>query len=163
MEYTIKKGHHYSDNLFPHFTFKKGIYGSFKFTSDASYNIDKQEDTNKLIGLSDSYYHHDSSFRLGWRWDYKENKLQLMYIHYNKGVATRKPLMYINLDTEYIFKIQIKKDKYLLHVLGPEGNINEEFQRDSKWWFLRYVLYPYFGGTTKAPKDFNIEIEYILF
>ena len=159
MEYIIKKGNHYSNKIIPRLTFRKTIEGYFKFNGDSSYEIDKQKDANKIIGLSDGYWHRYSSIRIGWRWDKTINKLQLVLIQYDKGVPTRTPLNYIEIDTEYEFAITILRDEYIVSVNG----LQIITVRKSRWFLPSYVLYPYFGGTTKAPKEFNIEINYKMF
>jgi hypothetical protein len=159
MDYRIKKGNHYSNKIIPKITLRKNIDGNFKFNGDASYEIEKQKDANKIIGISDGYWHRYSSIRLGWRWNKTINKLQLVLIQYDKGVPTRTPLNHIETDVEYEFTISITKDEYITSVNG----LQIITPRKSRWILPRYILYPYFGGTTKAPKDFNIEINYKMF
>ena len=82
MIYTINKGSHRSTWL-PKFTFKKSLTFSFKFLSDPSYILDNksdQEDTNKIFGISDSWYHRRHSIRVGWRYNTKLKKLYALYI-----------------------------------------------------------------------------------
>jgi len=148
MIYTIKKNRHRS-RWIPKLTFRKSIKGTFKFIGDVSY--DGNLDTNKLIGLSDSYHHHVNSIRLGWRWN---NGLELMAICYRNGNREIRPICFIEPDVDYEFSIMIHKYTYQIMTAGQI----QFFTRKSKWWFVRYWLFPFFGGQSKSPKEFKIEI-----
>jgi len=162
MIYTIKEGNHYSNKLLPVFTCKNSIEGTFKFIGDIYYkDSSKNKNTNKLFGLSDNLYHHWDSVRIGWRVPIINTSniiqnIELMGIIYNNGSRTIKPLLFIQPNIEYEFYIEIEKDKYILEIDGYYF----EFDRDSEYNFIRYLLKPYFGGSDKSPKDFKIEINY---
>lgn len=149
----IKKGTHKPFRL-PELVLKNTIKGFVLFNGDFSYKIDKQEDTNKLFGFSDGWHHHQDSIRLGWR--YYNDELEIMTITYSNGKRNIKHLTYIESNTTYSFSIQIKGNEYIVNFGSSETIIN----RTSKWVFLRYVLKPYFGGSTKAPKDFKFNYDY---
>lgn len=154
MEYNIKKGKHYSDVIMPKFRVNQ-ISGIVKFIGDFEYHIDKQKDTNKLIGLSDSYYHHVDSIRIGWRWSEVANKLEIMTILYRDSKRSIEHLCYVeDMNKEYDFEIKILSDYYLVIFNKTCVFID----RTSNWCFPRFVLKPYFGGTTKSPKNFKFDI-----
>jgi hypothetical protein len=66
IEMIITQEKHRCDKLIPSIRLNT-IEGYVPFSSNFEYKIDKQGDTNKLIGLSDSYFHHINSIRIGWR------------------------------------------------------------------------------------------------
>lgn len=150
MVFTIRKGKHRSWWI-PILTARRKIEGTFKFLGDVSYK--DSIDTNKLFGLSDSFYHRKSSIRLGWRF---KRGLELMVIIHNKFETVISSLGYIESDKQYPFKIEIRDDEYYVEV---DGRVYTH-SRNSKWWFLRYYLFPYFGGKQKAPKTFKIKIKW---
>lgn len=155
MNLKIAKGKHYCDKFWPIFTTKNEIKGTFQFLNSAEYHIDLQKDTNKIVGLSDSYYHRRSSIRLGWRWNVNENKIEIMTIKYEKGKRTIESLCFIENDnSENCFHIKIYKGYYLITF----NNTTRIIKRNVKWIPFRYVCLPYFGGDTKAPQDFNFKL-----
>ena len=152
MKRVIKKGCHIS-NFFPKLTFSSKIKGFVTFEGDFSYEIEKQKDTNKLIGLSDSWSHHKDSIRIGWRWNKKNECVELMSILYSGGNREIKPLLLLSKekDATISYEIEILPKNYKITINGGEYLID----RKSTWNFLRVKLQPYFGGTTVAPKDFS--------
>lgn len=151
---TIKKGKHYSFS-FPSFDIMNEVSGFVKFVGDFEYNINKQGDTNKLIGLSDGFHHHQNSIRIGWRWDHKFDCIEVMSIVYNNGKREMSHLGYAFSDLNYFYKIKIHKYSYQV-----EFDTNKkEYYRTTKWNFIRYKLMPYFGGTTKSPKNFKFKFD----
>jgi hypothetical protein len=155
MEYQIKKGKHKS-KCFPSLTFKSKVSGLICFKGDFSYTLapDKQSDTNKLFGLSDGLHHHINSIRLGWRWRNDLNCIEIMVIKYQNRKRTIEHLTYAYEDIYYNFNINIYKGFYEVEFNG----IKKSFIRDTNYNFVRYKLFPYFGGSTTAPKNFKIEI-----
>jgi hypothetical protein len=68
MNFIIEQGKHYCKQWWRlRFTTKKVLIGKATFLGDFSYDIGAkhQKDSNKLIGLSDSWHHHISSIRKG--------------------------------------------------------------------------------------------------
>jgi len=85
MIYIIDKGKHRS-TLIPTFTIKDSINGVFTFIDGYKYLIEKQKDSNKLIGLSDNWSHHIDSVRIGWRYNLKyPDMIEIVGIVYNNG------------------------------------------------------------------------------
>jgi hypothetical protein len=150
MRKLIKQGNHIS-NYIPKLTFSNKIKGSVTFEGDFSYSIDKQKDTNKLIGLSDSWSHHISSIRIGWRWNKKSECIELMSILYSEGKREIKPLLLLSNVNTISYEVEILPENYRIVI----NDVSYLIDRKSKWNFLRVKLQPYFGGTTVAPKDFS--------
>lgn len=151
MIYTIKKGCHYS-SIFPKFTCNDHLSGTITFLNDCSYQIERQGDTNKIIGLSDNWHHHKDSIRLGWM--YYKNRYQIMTITYSKGKRKITYLCDFEVGKTYNFSIEIHSKHYVVSF----DEIVSKIDRYSNWNSLRVVLKPYFGGITKAPKTFKIKI-----
>lgn len=154
MIYTIKKGSHRSTWL-PRFTFKNEIKFEFEFIGNQEYSIDTQEDTNKIIGLSDNWHHHKDSFRLGWRWN---NGVELMSDVYIGGKRVIESICFIETDTVYKGYLDMSGDNYNIIIHGNKLTINKSYSRTSTWGTIRYFLFPYFGGKNKAPKEIKIRI-----
>ena len=156
MIYTINKGSHRSTWL-PKFTFETSLRVSFEFTSDPSYilnNKTDQGDTNKIFGISDSWYHRRHSIRLGWRYDSKLKKSIGCVYFYKDGKHFVEDLGAIEQNKPYICYIDILQDSYIIISLDKRVII----PRTSRWRGPRYLLFPYFGGQQVAPKQFKIEI-----
>jgi len=155
MQIKISQGKHRSDRWLP--MLKTGnISGSVLFNSDMFYQIDKQKDTNKLIGISDSYYHHINSIRLGWRWNEMHGSLEIMTIVYRNSTRDIQHLCFVdNCDMSKKFSIHIQKKQYIIMFDG----VFKIIPRTSKWRLPNYVLFPYFGGTTKSPTEFSFKFD----
>lgn len=153
----INKDDHYSNKILPKIKLNT-IAGSVKFIGDFSYSISRtnQLDTNKLIGLSDSYHHHRHSVRLGWRWNNRVEKIEILYTVYRRSNRFIESICYIEPDIEYNFEVAVDKDKYLLWF----DDTYIEVYRSSNWILPRYVLFPFFGGDEPAPKDFQFELKF---
>lgn len=153
----IKKGNHYS-TFFPRITFTNRLKGTAEFVGDFSYAIEKQKDTNKLIGLSDNWFHHLDSIRIGWRWNAKRNGIELMSIQYKDSIRDIQFITFLPKEEgesiKFEYELGIQKDNYFIRINQTKVII----LRTSKWNSLRVILQPFFGGTTPAPKDFIFKI-----
>lgn len=155
MYFTIRKNMHRS-RWFPKFTCKRVLIGSFTLIGDFSYDIGKkQTDSNKLIGLSDGWGHHKDSIRIGWRWNKIVKRVDIVGICYRGGKREIRTITRVDTNKKIPFTISIENNQYLIKV----GNEFVTFERSSKWSFIRYFLFSYFGGTKKSPKDFKFKID----
>jgi hypothetical protein len=152
MIYTIKPNSHYS-SIIPKIVCKNYIKGTITFLNDVEYQITRQGDTNKIIGLSDNWNHHKDSIRLGWR--YYKGKRQIMTIAYVKGKRSISYLCDFEIGVEYDFWIGIYDRKYNLSFNGVFASIH----RYSTWNYPRLLLKPYFGGKETTNKEFKIKID----
>lgn len=159
MVFQIKRGCHRS-RLIPSITTSTKISGKFKLIGDFSYEIQKQKDTNKLFGISDNFHHHIDSVRIGWRSNNVTNLVELMCIRYHKKTRDIFHLCYVETNIFYNFEIEILEDFYRIKIWNKDLDFKVECYcpRESNWSFIRYLLYPYFGGKQSSPKDFEIEI-----
>jgi len=159
--FTIKKGNHYSNRLwFPFLTLKRKINFTIKFENSLYYKLSsntKQKDTNKIFGISDSWHHHKNSIRIGWR--VINEFVEFMCYYYVDGKHYSQ-IIYVteikNSNKSFNGSIEIQKDKYIVKFKNGTCIIG----RKSKWFGIRYLLFPYFGGTTVSPKDFKINIKW---
>lgn len=152
MIYTIKPNSHYS-SIIPKIVCNNYIKGTITFLNDVEYEITRQGDTNKIIGLSDNLSHHKDSIRLGWR--YYKGKRQIMTIAYVKGQRIIWYLCDFEVGKTYDFSIKID---YRLYEVSFANNVSK-IHRYSTWKLPRLLLKPYFGGKQKAPKEFKIKID----
>jgi len=155
MIYTINKGKHRS-TLIPTFTIKDSVSGVFTFIDGYEYFIEKQKDSNKLIGLSDNWHHHIDSARLGWRYNPKfPDMVEIVGIVYNKCERKIFAITHVYPNKPNYFSIEILENSY-------KFKVNKSIimaVRTSDWDFLRYQLNPYFGGTTPAPNKVSIDMK----
>lgn len=162
MEKTFKilKGNHSSQRRFPYFLFSNKINFTIKFESNPEYklnSIQKQKDTNKLFGISDSFFHRKNSIRIGWR--YINDKIEILSYVYVNGKHTSKNICFIEKEKfkkSFNCSIEITKNTYIITF----NNLRLTENRKSKWFGPRYLLFPYFGGISKAPKDFLFKIKW---
>lgn len=154
MVYKILKGNHRAGWFF-RLTRKNKISGTIKFLGDVSYFVDMQKDTNKIVGLSDNWYHHKDSVRLGWRFDSSRREIEIMTITYKKGIRFINHLCYCKDNEDYEYEIRINKGYYIYRF---DTNISI-VKRLSKWKFFRYTLFPFFGGREASPKNIYVKLE----
>lgn len=153
MVYIIRKNRHRA-GWFLKFTCKNKISGVIKFLGDVSYFVDKQFDSNKIVGLSDNWHHHKDSARLGWRYDKIGKVIEIMTITYVRGKRTIKHLCYTTDNDDKEFEIIITKNSYIYRFDTAISIV----PRRSKWKLPRLILHPYFGGRTKSPKNIYLKI-----
>ncbi|MFN6946365.1 MAG: hypothetical protein ACK4ND_15560 [Cytophagaceae bacterium] len=153
-QYVIRAGSH-SSNSGIKLLSKNDLTFKAVFDESAKYTIatNKQGDMNKLYGFSDlGSHHHTNSARFGWRW-YKD-KLQIFAYTYANGKRNMKHITNVDPGKDYVYSIRIKGDKYHFSVNDKSCIMD----RGGSGNGMKYYLYPYFGGTTKAPHDVKIRI-----
>jgi hypothetical protein len=115
---TIKQGQHFSGQNKYKPVAANELKFSVLFDSSAIYKTilpENQYDINKLYGFSDNNTdHHQSSARLGWRWN--ANALELFAYVYNQGIVSYKELTTIELSVETMCSIKVSPDYYLFTV-----------------------------------------------
>ena len=152
----INKGKHSFFKL-PRFSFKRNIELNFTLIGDFSYKTDditNQSDTNKIFGISDAIYHRNDSIRIGFRY-YKDN-LELLSYYYNNGIHYAEKISNIKENNNYNIKINIL-DKHYQIIFDNNSYL---YPRTSRWNFVRYLLFPYFGGQKRKKKDLSFKLEW---
>ena len=158
-KYTIPAGVHEISPI-PEFKTTQELKFRAQFDSSAIYTtVDplNQDDTNKLLGLSDcgSPSHQINSARFGWRWF--NNQLEIMSYCYIDGVRPEPVrVATVELNTVNSYSIAFKEDKYIFTV---NDTSQVEVSKKCDYKGLRYKLFPYFGGDEKAPHEIRIWIE----
>lgn len=157
MIFKISKNSHYSNFKFPKLTFNKKLVAKINLISGFVYKCDineNQKDTNKIIGLSDDYFHQINSIRIGFR--YFNGVIELMVYYYNNSKHNSIKIGEVLENNPFKIEIEITNDLYII-----KFNKNYQFiKRTSKWKFIRYVLFPYFGGQEKSKSDIKFDINY---
>lgn len=152
--YEIKKDSHFSGTHFSLFD-KNEISFSAVFDNSSIYktkNKNNQTDINKLFGFSDcNSEHQNNSARFGWVYN---DSLSIYAYCYVNGKVKNKFITSIDIDKIYLYKIQRYGIKYKFYLAGKEIEM-ERNNIDGNG----YLLFPYFGGTEKAPHNIKIKIK----
>lgn len=166
MIYTIKKGKNYPTLPIPILTTKTWVSFDFKITGTFPYSIGKdQSDINKLFGIAESWNIHANTVMLGWRNLGDSNVIELfIYVHNaykNPNIGNRNIWFekigecLPNQLNHCLIGIDKKQKQYYTIFNGERTNLNRS--KKSLGWF-RYFTLPYWGGDTKAPHEYKIEI-----
>lgn len=137
------------------------------FTSSTMYffNDEDQHDVNKLFGFSVGY-HHNNSFRFGWRPNDDLTKMEIVGYEYHDGIRIPTiPICEVDLNRWYrydmIYFSITREVKYCVY--DEDGNtICAEEHSSIKLKHIinfGYRLYLYFGGNKRAPHDMTIYME----
>jgi hypothetical protein len=158
VQYTIKQGEQYCDKnsyaavKLPELAFK------VKFDSSAIYQTvspGNQKDVNKLLGFSDNNgQHHQFSARFGWRWS--DNALRLFGYTYNDSKLSIKEIGTVVIGEESACSIKVDGANYIFTL--NEKNLTMP-RTSTTTQAEGYKLYPYFGGSEKAPHKISIWIK----
>lgn len=154
--FKIKKGNHYPTGIHFGITFSNTLEFEARFDETCLYSFDDNDiyDINKLYGLSTSYHHHVQSARFGWRCLDGENIEILTYSYDNSERLQSEVLGTVKPNENFYCKLEIKKDKFIYNF----NNVKTvEVEKGNSWW-MKYRLYPYFGGNKTAPHDMFIYI-----
>jgi hypothetical protein len=154
--YTIPQNQHNTSNNIGEVASSK-IKFIAKFDNSAIYTTtDKinQADINKLYGFSDcNSMHQNNSARFGWRW--YQNKLEIFAYTYKNKKREVKLIQAIELNKEYVFELEAANNKYVFKL---EDKVIE-MPRGCSGNYLKYKLFPYFGGDEVAPHKIRIFIK----
>ena len=165
-KYTIKKGRHRHSRWFSfRFFTRKSTTFQFAFSRKCLYSIKGNDefDLNKMAGFSDSWNHHKSSARLGWRC-LDGKTIELHTYTYNKGVREKERHL-LTVKPEEICSCEIEDlgDKWKFTVCNytSASLAGEEIPKTKNKWPINYRLYPYFGGNIPAPLTMHIWLSFI--
>ena len=163
----INKNKHKAEGVNIGFVFgKKKMCAEVSFMPSCTYSLSKNYDQiNKLFGVSTSWLpfidksgfhppHHKNSVRFGWRCIDGENIEVLAYIYVNKERIHKVIETCLPGDTLRL-SLEIDNNDYLLKMVnmdGGSGLARVPSKRKNKRFF-GYKLFPYFGGSVKAPHD----------
>ncbi len=154
--YLIKSGEHYPTVNPTVFIRKNELNFYAGFDSSCIYTLDNtsnQNDVNKLYGFSDCGSHHlDNSARIGWRWS--ENALRIFAFVHNDGKMIIREMYTAQIGEKLKCRITCLPTAYEFEVNGSIVQVD----RHCIGSYMRYKLYPYFGGDEVAPHDIRIKI-----
>ena len=163
-DFRIKKNHHSPHNR--RIVFHKSNEFSIvcMFDESCRYSFtDKRSEIaiNKIFGYSFGYYHHNNSFRLGWRC--KEGQIEILAYWYIKHKHFSKHLFFVNPGKRFFINVKTDYKKVVISYLvdGSELSTKEILFNPDKVNLKRwgYINYPYFGGKQKAPHDMTIRLK----
>lgn len=163
--YTIPTGHHSGGPYKPRLL-RSVMAIDFKvfFCHNCAYELgnEDQKDINKLLGFSASPldHHHENSIRIGWRWNEKDQEIELYAYCYQERLRTCYQIGSVRLMETAL--IQIERDPYNRHrwhfrLWSSDGGCVSLplFAGPVTGW----LLFPYFGGNRPAPHSMDIEIQ----
>jgi len=149
--YTIEEGNHESD-VFPKSVGKK-ISFKIKFDSTAIYTLDPidQYDINKLFGFNAcNSHHHTHSARFGWRW--LNGNLEIHSYSYDNKQRTIAFLQTVKINEWNIYTLEDTGFSYIYTINNTSWIVSKTSCKTA----VRYMLFPYFGGTSEAPHTIKI-------
>lgn len=161
--YIIKKGRHHCFRkssilrLRPFAFFKNTLSFSTIILSDgcdydpSSLGSDAA-DINKLYGVSYGFDPHWNSLRLGWRYNSTKGLFEIMIYCYIRGKRTYQHIL--NVRKYEAINMSIYRNGGKVH-LAVNGDYYS-FKIDDAW--IRFKMFPYFGGNKKSPNDMEILI-----
>lgn len=158
MIFRIPAGKHRARPLRFRFWFKKRKWiWDATFMESCRYLPDKEDDTNKLLGIGFVWNQHKNSARFGWRYNPINDKIGLYAYTYDEGVRSIKHLWDIDLLQTVILQLDHHYDRYYF---SCNGDVREVKKNHRKQWC--WGLNPYFGGNAPAPHKIEIVVSEIL-
>jgi len=170
MKIKIRKNKHYP---FPYFFIpipkwiSKNKITSMKrrywFDESCLYDLhdEDQLDINKLFGFSIGW-HHNTSFRFGWRANLIDKKIEIFAYEYQDKIR-QKPIFIdsVELNNWVTFELSYLSSKNFVRysVMDKKRITRYNPVNIKKKNGLGYTLGLYFGGNKKAPQDIHISIE----
>lgn len=143
---------------------ERSIHIQARFWNNCRYHIEGEDmgDINKLCGFTMGLV-HKNSFRIGWRYNVKNDNIDLFFYSYENG--NRRFAYLCSVDFMYPAKISMELE-YSYYLKCYEVTI---FVDDKKFKFfdvdirhglhISYPLSIYFGGNRTAPHDMNIDLK----
>lgn len=159
--FKIRRDSHYCFHL-PKFQYNlQELNFIANFDSNCEYELynEHQLDINKLYGISFGYHLKDS-FRIGWNYNPNRKVIELWAFMHQNNKMSWEYLGDSIVEKNIKFNIQFRKTINTIVINWGENQkeiITFKFP-ETKWG---YYLFPYFGGTFKAPNTMNIKIEKI--
>lgn len=140
----------------------------FRFTKSCLFDLkdEDQWDVNKLFGFSIGF-HHNTSFRFGWRPLLETGQIEIVRYEYHNGV--RQPtgrICPVDINKPYQFELTYfpceQKTHYRIIEKGSLIEVREIrslFKKPylKKKYGLGYLLGIYFGGNETAPQKIKIK------
>jgi hypothetical protein len=159
-DFTIDKGSHYKRPFRWRLLTKNSIRAMVITSKTMNYNSEKNRWVNKIFGFSGGWHHKWHSARFGWRPSITGKTIEIIaYVRDSKKIVDYV-LCRVHANTKLELEIIDKKNGYIFNVNGnkhKESLFIPTKVRNKVW--LRYMLFPYFGGRVKAPHNITIGIK----
>ena len=164
--YTINKGDHYSGEHVAPFHGEKIKFITI-FDNSAIYetvNVSNQTDINKLYGFTDCGSSdvfdvgliHENSTRFGWAWNLATKKVDIYAYTYVNKVCIHNYMTSVELNTEYTYEIDASGSEYIFNVNGITTNMKRGCSNHGG---IKFLAFPYFGGSETAPHKITVQIK----
>jgi len=175
-EFVIRKGAHYSKH-FPKLNCNAQDDFQFivKFDESCKYDLkdEDQLDINKLFGTSFGFNHHKNSFRIGWAYNIKTNKIELYNYWYENSIRFSSLITSVPINLKTIVSVKFHPKDINNYTLGDLGGYIEtsvsaiginpikttvpyDLENVPQYGL---VLFPYFGGNKTAPHNIKIFLQ----
>lgn len=157
-EFLIRAGEHYATPRLLETVSSSNLKFRATFDESASYTLDDpsmQANMNKLMGFSDcGNLHHENSARFAWAW--LDNQLKIYAYCYVDSIRVHTFVGTVNLNEENLYEIRIEGDSYVFYLNGErKAEVTRKPECEDG---IKYMLYPYFGGSVPAPHDVRVKI-----
>lgn len=168
----IKKGSHYSIcvgswlNTTLKFGFAPRKLQWITIFGDGYNAKDKSNgDVHKLYGISYGLDHHYRSVRIGWRWNETMQAIELFAYWYYQSKRCIKKLCNVQPYEEFKCTIDCNNDGLIFVKVEEIAEYGTavlasrfiQIKKQESW--LRFKLFPYFGGSFPASEDIKIFIK----
>lgn len=170
--FVIKKNRHYSIRInrpFPsEFKFAIAPSRTLRFTTIfaegckyESENSDVTGDINKLYGINFGINWHRDSVRIGWRYNANLKVIELYLYSYVNGKREFSHLVNVQTyEAIHITMFHVRKvNKVVVEVKTEDGSWTTDAVKGIKDSWIKFKLFPYFGGNMPAPNDMKILIK----
>lgn len=123
-------------------------------------NHDVTDDINKLYGINYGWHWHNNSVRIGWRYNAGLRMIELFMYSYVNGKREFEKLMNVNTFEAVHFTMfhARKVSKVVVEVKTEDGVWHTDAVMGIKDSWIKFKLFPYFGGNMPAPQNMKILI-----
>ena len=160
-EFVIREGEHYSSPRLLETVNSAHLKFRATFDESARYTLEDpstQANLNKLMGFSDcGNLHHENSARFAWGW--LDNQLKIYAYCYVDSARVHTFVGNVNVNEENLYEIGVADDSYVFYLNGQRKAAIRRKPECQEG--IRYMLYPYFGGSVPAPHDVRVKIEVV--
>jgi len=164
--YKIKKGWHFSFKNTSLIPFKFGIAPKtyrceaiFGSGCDYDSNI-VEDDISKLVGILYGFREQYNSIRVGWRFNTNLQVFELFAFKHVKGKREYKFLAHVKQYDSFFISIFKESQNTIVEIKCGEVTYTATIKDLPNSW-IKFKLFPYFGGTITAPQNMNIFIREI--
>lgn len=138
------------------------------FTEESIYEIDGEDqwDWNKLAGQTFSLHPMKDTLMVGWRYNPESGMFELThYIHekWRTEYGTKiEEIFSVDVGEEFLIEIERASKNTVKYLFSATKHYRiETVLRFRRWKRFRRIIYPWFGGTSAAPKSISVFIEIV--